>query len=241
MPDLQRKALEKLGANIPKDGEKPKNPTKPSLLASLRELSQNKMVLCILATTLVFGLTMTFYNAFLGIQLRSLGATEAQVGQALFLSAASEIPVLLFVNKLFGRLKPVYLLMCLGFFMTLRLVLIFFASDVFESIWFLYATQLLHGLTFMVHFYFTVVLLNAHAPPHIKSTVQSFNGVIRAVAALIGAGLGGLMADSMGIGRIYLYLAIFVFALCFALPGILSLIYRNKVRAMAPVVKQKED
>jgi PPP family 3-phenylpropionic acid transporter len=201
---------------------------------SLRELFRNKMILCILATSLVFGLTMTFYHAFLGIQLRAIGASEVQVGRAMFISAASEVPVLLLVNKIFGRRKPVHLLMIIGFFMAARLVMLF-TADMQSSLHIVYAAQLLHGLTFMVHFYFTVVLLNAHAPVHIKSTVQSLNAVIRAAAALIGAGIGGTMADRLGIGGVYLILSVFIFTLCFILPGVLSLIYRGKVRAMPPV------
>jgi len=214
MPDLQKTAAAKLAA--------------PPLKDSLWELFRNKMVLCILATTLVFGLTMTFYHAFLGIQLRYIGASEVQVGRALFISAASEIPVLLFVNKLFGKRKPLHLLMIVGFFMTIRLVMLFI-SDAQGSLAIVYASQLLHGITFMVHFYFTVVLLNAHAPVHIKSTVQSLNAVIMAVAALIGAGIGGHLAGQLGIGTVYLILAVFVFALCFVLPGVFWLVYREKV------------
>jgi PPP family 3-phenylpropionic acid transporter len=227
MPDLQRRALAKASEAV--NGET--KPVTPPLKESLRDLFANKMVLCILATSLVFGLTMTFYHAFLGIQLRNIGATEVQVGQAMFISAASEVPVLLFVNKLFGKRKPIHLLMIIGFFMAFRLVMLY-VSDVQGSLAIVYAAQLLHGLTFMVHFYFTVVLLNAHAPVHIKSTVQSLNAVIRAVAALIGAGVGGGLADRLGIGGVYLILSIFIFILCFALPGVLSIIYRDKLKEM---------
>jgi PPP family 3-phenylpropionic acid transporter len=228
MPDLQRKILPKADGSV---GEKPVN---PPFWESLKELFQNRMVLCILATSLVFGLTMTFYHSFLGIQLRSIGATEAQVGQAMFISAASEVPVLLLVNKIFGKRKPIHLLMIIGFFMAMRLVLLYVA-DIQGSLAIVYGAQLMHGLTFMVHFYFTVVLLNTYAPVHIKSTVQSFNAVIRAVAALIGAGIGGRIADRLSIGEVYFILSIFIFTLCFALPGILAFIYRNKIRDMKPV------
>jgi predicted MFS family arabinose efflux permease len=90
----------------------------------------------------------------------------------------------------------------------------------------------------MVHFYFTVVLLNTHAPVHLKSTVQSLNAVIRAVAVLIGAGIGGGLADRLGIGGVYLILSVFIFTLCFLLPGVFAFIYREKIRDMKPVVKE---
>jgi len=228
MPDLQKKALAGAEAETAPVEKLP-------LSVSLRELFKNKMILCILATTLVFGLTMTFYHAFLGIQMRYMGANEVQVGQALFLSALSEIPVLIFVNRLLGKRKPVHVLMLVGIFMALRMFLMYI-SDVQGSVGILYGAQLLHGLTFMVHFYFTVVMLNTHAPPQLKSTVQSLNGVIRAVAALIGGGVGGFLAQRITIGQIYLYLAVIVFTLCFALPGILAFIYREKVRRMASIL-----
>jgi len=211
-------------------------PVRPSLKESLKELLGNKMVLCVLLSTLVFALATTFYHSFVAIQLRNLGATEAQVGRAVFLAAASEVPVLLFVSRLFGKRKPIHLLMIVGAFMTVRLLLLYVA-DVQDSLALTVSTQLLHGLTFMLHFYFSTVLLNKYAPLHLKSTVQSLNAVMRAIAAMLGAGLGGMLADQWGIGQIYLWLSIFVFALCFILPGIFAVIYRDKVRQMDGVVE----
>jgi PPP family 3-phenylpropionic acid transporter len=226
-PDLQR-------------GIKAAKAKAPPIKESLRELFSSKMILCILATSLVFGLTMTFYHAYLGIWMRgdTIGATEVQVGQALFLSAASEIPILLFVNKLFGKRKPIHLLMIVGLCMAVRFGMMFLA-DVYGNLPLVFASQLLHGLTFMVHFYFTVVLLNDYAPVHIKSTVQTLNAVIRAIAAVIGAGIGGTLADpdtGIGIANVYLILAVFVFATCFIVPGIPAIIYRKKIREMKNIV-----
>lgn len=222
MPDLQK--------SIKNTKEK----ATTSLKDSLKELLKNKMVLCILFTSFIFGLAMTFYHAFIGIQLRYIGATEVQVGTAVFLSAASEVPVLILVNKIFGNKKPIHLLMLVGFFMTIRLILLFFA-DAQGSLVLIYINQLLHGLTFMVQFYFTVVLLNKYSPVQIKSTVQTLNAVVRAFAAFIGAGLGGTLADQIGIGMVYLALSIFVFLLCFILPGVASIIYREQIKGMKSV------
>jgi len=221
MPDMQKSAA-----------TTDEMPPRPSFVDGLKELIKNKMVLCVLLSTLVFGLAMTFYHSFVAIQLRNLGANEVQVGRAVFLAAASEVPVLLFVNRLFGKRKPIHLLMIVGVFMSLRLLLLFVA-DAQGSLALMVSTQLLHGLTFMLHFYFSVVLLNAHAPPHLKSTVQSLNAVVRAVAAMVGAGLGGRIADEVGIGQIYLWLAVFIFALCFMLPSIFLIIYRKRMRKLA--------
>jgi len=225
MPDLQKRA-----ASVAE------RERRPSMISGLRELMRNKVVLCVLASTLVIGLAMTFYHQFVGIQMRRLGATEIQVGHAVFIAAAGEVPILLSINRLFGKRKPVHLLMMVGFFMSLRLLLLFVA-DMQGSLALMMGTQLLHGLTFILHFYFSTVLLNAHAPPHLKSTVQSINAVVRAVAALVGAGVGGRIADNVGIGQIYLWLAIFVFALCFAVPGVLAIIYRKQVRGMDSVLQ----
>ncbi|MCL2047276.1 MAG: MFS transporter [Defluviitaleaceae bacterium] len=191
----------------------------PPLKESLLELFKNKMVLCILASSLVFGLAMTFYHSFIGIQMRSLGATDVMVGRAMALSAASEVPVLLLINKIFGKKKPSTILMIVGSLMAIRLTLLFTAGQL-DSLAIVYASQLLHGFTFMVHFYFTVTLLNTHAPTHMKSTVQCIHAVMRAFAALLGSGLGGGVAEQVGISNVFLMLAVFVFVTCVVVPGV---------------------
>ena len=248
MPDLQRGILKKaipgegdeLEVQPESDEKKPEAVSQlPSIKEGFRELFQNKMIMCIMLSSLVVGIPMSFYSSFLGIQLMggNVNATEVQVGFANFLSAASEIPVLLLVNRLFGKRRPHQLLMFIGFFFTVRFLMLFVADidGMIGSLYIIYANQLLHGLTFMVHFYFTVVLINAYTPTHIKSTAQTLNAVTRAIAAFIGAGIGGTLAGEIGIGNVHLILAIIVFSLCVILPGYFSIKYRDKVKNLKRV------
>jgi PPP family 3-phenylpropionic acid transporter len=225
MPNIPKeiKTESKAEENTEKQADKPKS----KLLNNLKTLFSNKMIVCIFASSFVFGITMTFYHSFVGIRLKEIGATNTQVGIALFISAASEIPVLLIINKVFGKIKPVHLLMMVGLIMGFRMVLMYIANDLYL----LYAAQLLHGLTFMVHYYFCVVLLNEHSPSNMKSTVQSVHAMIRGGAAsLLGNVGGGFLAQRMGFQNVYLLLAGIVTATCFLLPAVLLAVYKFRNR-----------
>lgn len=181
-------------------------------------LLKNKMLLCVYLSSFVFGLTLTFYHSFVGIRLTELGADTGQIGIAMLISAASEIPVLIFINKIFGKMKPVTLLMLSGALLGLRMFLLYFSA----SVWMVYGVQLIHGVSFMVPYYFSVLIINQQAPAHLKSSAQSLYAMFRSgLAAMVGTVGGGYLAEVAGIRNVYLVLAIFVTAACLVLPATL--------------------
>jgi PPP family 3-phenylpropionic acid transporter len=166
---------------------------------------------------------MSFHHSFVGLRLQELGADTGQVGIAMFIAAVSEIPVLIFIHKMFGNRKPVYILMFTGFSMGLRMLLCFASTDV--SV--IYLSQMLNGFTFMVPYYFTVLLLDQHAPEGLKATAQSVYTVFRGgAAALLGNIGGGFIADAFGIRGVYFVLMIVAFGTLFVLPGAILLGYK---------------
>jgi PPP family 3-phenylpropionic acid transporter len=191
---------------------------------SILVLFKEKILVCIFLASFIFGLTLSFHHSFVGLRLTELGADTGQVGFAMFLAAISEIPVLLFINKMFGNKKPVYILMFTGLAMALRMFMVYAGAGVYM----VYASQLLNGFTFMVPYYFSVLLVDQYAPEGLKSSAQSVYTVFRGgAAALLGNIGGGFMADTFGIRGVYMVLAIVSFGACFVLPGLLLL--RHKI------------
>ena len=204
-------------------------PQKSNIKQDVVELLKNRVVLCVYLSAFVFGLSMTFLHNFIGIRMTEIGADEGQVGIALFVAAFSEIPIFLLIDRVFGKRKPEHLLMLSGFFMGLRLFLLFASTTIIL----VYIAQILHGLSFMVHLYFSIVLLHKYSPPHMKATVQTINAMVRmGVSAILGGWGGGMLAQHIGIQNVFLILSVFVFATCFLLPGtliIFSKMRKNKI------------
>ena len=195
--------------------------------AGFLTLLKNKTLLCVYLSAFIFGLTMTFYHSFVGLRIAELGAGTEQVGIAMLIAAASEIPVLIFIEKVFGKMKPVTLLMLTGLLLGIRLFLLFFSTTVIT----VYCVQLLHGFTFMVPYYFSVIIINEHAPAHLKSTAQSVYAMFRGgLAALTGTFGGGFLAQAIGIRNVYLFLAALVTAACCVLPAVLLAVYKLRIR-----------
>jgi PPP family 3-phenylpropionic acid transporter len=186
--------------------------------ASILQLFQNKMLVCVFLASFIFGLTLSFHHSFVGLRLQELGADTGQIGFSMFVAAASEIPVLLFINRMFGNKKPVYILMFTGLAIGLRMFMVYAGTDVFI----INLSQLLNGFTFMVPYYFSVLLLDQYAPDGLKSSAQTVYTVFRGgAAALLGNIGGGFMADVFGISRVYLVLAVVAVGTCFVLPGVM--------------------
>lgn len=194
-------------------------------IAQLAGLIKNKVILCVYLSSFVYGMSMTFLFNFFGIRMTEIGAHEGQIGTAMFISAFSEIPFLLFADSVFRKRRPEYLLMLSAFFMTIRLFIMFISS----SVYIIYFAQSFQGISFMLHLYFSVILLHENSPAHMKSTVQTVHAMIRmGIGALLGGLGGGVLAQHIGIQNVFLILTIFVFVSCFILPGALILTYKIK-------------
>ena len=189
------------------------------------KLLKNKVVLYVYLSSFVFGLAMSFMHPFIGLRMTEVGATQGQIGMGLAIAAFSEIPIFILIDRVFGKRKPEYLLMFSAFFMTIRLLLLFFANTVYI----IYLAQLTHGFSFVIHLYFSITLLHKYSPPHMKATVQTVNSMVRmGLSALLGSLGGGFLAQQIGMQYVFLILSVFVFSTCFILPGIMISVHKLK-------------
>jgi PPP family 3-phenylpropionic acid transporter len=211
---------------MPRDKNKVriKPPKEKSGFSQIAELLKNKVIMYVYLSSFVYGLSMAFLFNFIGLRLTEIGAHEGQVGIAGFVAAFSEIPTFIIIER-FVKRKPEYLLMFSSFFLSLRMFVLFIG----DTIALIYFSQVLQGLSFIIHLYICIVLLHKHSPPHLKSTVQTIHAMIRmGIGALLGGLGGGILAQYIGIQNVFLILSIFVFTTCFVFPGVL--IASHKIR-----------
>lgn len=182
-------------------------PAARNMKAALAQLKGKKTLWIILALTAMTQVAMSFYNAFLGVQIVGLGYGSKQIAYATMLSAASEIPVLLLVDRALTRFKVTSIILFSGVMVGLRIFLLYLASGM-ELI---YVAQLLQGVTYMTVYYSCVTYLNREMRPELKATGQSMLALAQVgLGGLLGNIAGGLIAAAVGVKNTLLFYLVFL-------------------------------
>ena len=183
-------------------------------------------ILFVLTYTFIVYIALGFYNSFISIYMRSFGATNSQIGLAMSLSAFSEVPILLFINKAVRRFGSRNILLFAGLMTAFRM-LIFAQATTFSTLIF---SQLLHGATFITIYYCSVTIVNVEMPTQLKSTGQSILALFATgLSRIIGSLVGGSLSDVFGIDRTFYYA--FWMVLIISLVFIFTFVIRDKRKA----------
>jgi len=162
-----------------------------------------------LAYTLIIQGTLGFYYSFFPIYYKQLGADTTILGLAYLISALSEIPFLLFAEKILSKLGPKNTLLLSGTAAAIRWFLIYAVTNVHV----LLLVKLLHGFTFIVLSYTMATYINRTIPKELRASGQAAAGVVgMGVARIIGSVLGGFASDLLGIKQVFLYNSLAAFA-----------------------------
>lgn len=153
---------------------------------------------------LVFGsLLFTPHKAsftFLPQLLSSVGGTNAQLGMAWFISAASEAPILFLGQRLSARYKPLHLILLSSIFFIARLAI----YALTYAPWLVIANQIFQGLSFGLFLTGTVYYINEMAPEGLKATAQTIaTASYMGVSGILGSYLGGIIIDRYEIHTMY--------------------------------------
>ena len=149
----------------------------------------------LLAILLVWSSNMAI-NAFFSIHLVDIGAESALVGASWAIGALVEIPVMLGYPWLGGRFGVERLLLVGASAFLVRAIAVLVLQDpVFAT-----ATMAVHGIGFALVLVGGVVYVSRHAPPGTAATAQGVLGAtVFGVAAILGPGVGGLLAGWLGL------------------------------------------
>ena len=178
-----------------------------SPLSGARLLLANRRFVLFLLMALASGIGLSTVNNYLFPYMEELHISKSLMGVSMTLSTVSELPVLLFSNRLLKRLKP-HGLLVLGMGMTaLRLLLFAAASSATEVLVF----QLINGLTFGAVWVAGVSYAEQSAPPGLSASAQGlFSAVVFGIGAAIGGFAGSLLLEALGGRLMFLVAGVFV-------------------------------
>ena len=128
------------------------------------------------------------------------------MGVANFISAASEIPILLAAGWIMKRFSAIQILLFSCVMMAVRMVLL-----TGESVGFVVASQLLQSVTYMTTYYSCVMFISRNTYPDKRSQGQSLLAMVQGgFGSVAGSLLGGAVIDQLGIRVSYWAMSAFV-------------------------------
>ncbi|TLS53831.1 MFS transporter [Paenibacillus antri] len=182
-------------------------------------LLRNRKLMLYLSMSFVLHITMGYYYAFFPLYFKELGADSAWVGWSMLISSLSEIPFLLLSVYIFKRVQVPYILLGAGAAAALR----WYLYSVIENPVWVFPTQLLHGLIFIVLTVTMAIFINREVPAELKASGQTLHALLcLGVARMIGSFFGGAASDVYGMREVFFYNAL-VAAVCV---GVFAVIFR---------------
>ena len=173
---------------------------------NIANLFKIKDLMLILAFVLPLQATMGYFYTFFSNHFLSLeGANQGLLGVCYFISAVSEVPYLLFSDKLFKKIGSGKLLCISAVSLTIRWLLLGFVSDYRVAMF----SQIFHGWGFIVMTVSLSKYINLTVPAELKASGQMLLAVVSfGIARVIGNFGGGLLADAMGYQNVFFVSAV---------------------------------
>lgn len=189
-------------------------------------LFKNRKLMMYMGINLVLQITLGYYYSFFPIYFREMGADNVLIGWSMVISSLSEIPFLLFADRIMKRVRLTHILLISGIATALRW---FAFSFVVNPYWVLPA-QLLHGLIFIVLTVTMAMYINREVPKELKASGQTLNGLLSlGIARIIGSFFGGFASEAFGMRNVFFYNA-WIAVICTA--GIVWLSLRESKAAV---------
>lgn len=172
-------------------------------------LFKNKNLVIIMLLNVVVQITLGYYYTYFPLYLtQQLKGTNTMLGIATFLSSVSEVPFLLFADRILKKIGTKGALLGATAVAALRWFLIYSVRSAYAFL----PLQLLHGLIFIVLYYSIATYINREVPPELKASGQTMNSLLgMGIARIIGSLFGGFLSVRFGIRNMFLYNSIFAF------------------------------
>ncbi|WP_084822329.1 MFS transporter [Bacillus sp. SA1-12] len=169
---------------------------------------KNRKLVLLLLLSFIVQVSLGYYYAFFPIFYKELGADTSLLGWSMLVSASSEIPFLLFADKIIKRFGVPLILLSTAFFAGVRWLCFYFV----ESPYLVLPIQLFHGAIFIVLMVTMAMFINEEVPRELKASGQTMYGLISlGIARITGSILGGMTAESVGMREVFLYSSILMF------------------------------
>ena len=186
---------------------------------ALWELFRNRELLFLMFFSLIYHSTLGFYYSFFPIYYREIGGNSVLLGWVMFISAVSEIPFLLFADKIVNKIGITYTLTASAAATAVRWLLIHLAKSPFAVL----PISMLHGVAFIVFTYCMATYINREVPKELRASGQTLNWLIAmGLARIIGSVIGGVLSDMIGIRQVFLYTSLLNFGAVMVFGGIFA-------------------
>jgi MFS transporter, PPP family, 3-phenylpropionic acid transporter len=165
--------------------------------ASMITLLRDKKLMRLIALVTLLQTTLGYFYVFFPVYFTKLpGGSPALLGWAFFLSAASETPFLIFIDKLFNKLGAGKLLLISAASLIARWLILALTNNV----WVAMASQLLHGWGFIVMTVTMAKYISLTVPEELRTRGQMLLAISGFGVARVAGNLGGgLVAQAIGL------------------------------------------
>lgn len=176
---------------------------------SIWKLFSDKNLVLLMVLNFLVQTTLGFYYTYFPIYFRQIGGNNELLGWAYFISAISEIPFLLYADKILKKIGTRGALIGASFAAAIRWFIISF----FQNAYLVLPFQLLHGLIFIVLYYSMATYINQEVPKELRASGQTMNNLIgMGISRIVGSLLGGFLSDAYGIKAVFFYNSFLAFA-----------------------------
>jgi PPP family 3-phenylpropionic acid transporter len=174
------------------------------------------------------GVTMNaFHNTFIPVLTREKGFDVSTVGIVFMAMAFSEIPFLLYADKIVKRLGYLPVLTAGIFFEGLRIILVTLSGSLITLIF----SEFLHGVTYILVYFSLFTYIHYELPKNQITRAQSIFWVVRSgLTYITGSLLGGFLIDLLTSITAFRLMGIFALSVS-AFITLVSLFSRWKKRA----------
>ncbi|MGE7835043.1 MFS transporter [Viridibacillus arvi] len=197
--------------------------SKPVTIAGLKNFLSNKQTLSFLLLVFICSVPARMNETFLGVHILSLGGSTKLVGQAFFISAASEIIIFALSFWWLRSGKELLIITIAAFFFFVR----FFVSAWITDPQMLALVQLLQMLTFPIFYTAAIQYLYRIVPVEWRATGQTVLALLFfGISSIVSSYAGGFLYNSLT-GQHY-YLVISGISLIGTIYGLVSLFVNRK-------------
>lgn len=174
--------------------------THNALLPALRQKKLRRLLLFMLPSQIGMG----FFYGFFSLHFMSLAnANHSLLGVANLLAALAEIPYLIFSDRIFERFGTEKTMLAATAALTVRFLLL----GAFQNAYIALASQILNGFGYIAISVSMAKTIAQELPENAAGGQALISLLFYGAARLVGNLLGGMVAESIGIGSVFLILS----------------------------------
>jgi len=168
---------------------------------SHRSLFSNPKVIIFLVSAFLMLVSHGAYYAFFSIHLEGLGFGKGIIGLSWAFASIAEIVVMLKADSILQRFSLPKVLLCSFIVAALRWLILFFST----SFYIIFASQLLHAVTYGAFHIASILYIDALTPATSKTLGQAVNNAFTyGLGLMVGFFISGVLYESVGAFNMFL-------------------------------------